>query len=79
MRPLAALVLALHGEQPIVVRESQFLEGTAVYVITPPDFSEITPTFDYTPPPSMSSVLRDRALAMAMVPPAYPLMLGSVI
>jgi len=77
-RFLAELVLALNGEQAIEVRESQFLEGPAVYVITPPDFSQFVPQFTQRPEPSMSSVLRDRALAMALAPPAFPLMLGSI-
>ncbi len=79
-RLLAELVLALNGEQVADVRESRFLEGMdGVYVITPPDFGEIAPPFAFTPPPSMADVLRDRAFALAVVPPPLPFVFGSVI
>ncbi len=71
-RLLAELVLALHGEQASEVRESRFLEGMdGVYVVTPP--------LVFAPPPPMSDVLRDRALALAVMPPPLPFVLGSVI
>lgn len=80
MRPLAELALLLRGEHVSEVRESAVLEGTAVYVLTPPDFSDIVPQFVLTPPPPpMSAFLRDRALAMAITPLPTPLVLDSVI
>jgi len=73
-RFLAELVLALHGEQVSEVRESRFLEGMdGVYVITPPDFGKLTPPLMFTPPPSMADVIRDRALAAAVMPPPLPI------
>jgi hypothetical protein len=73
-RFLAELVLALHGEQVSEVRESRFLEGmSGVYVITPPDFGKLAPPFEFTRPPSMADVLRNRALAAAFMPPPLPI------
>lgn len=78
-RPLAVLLLALHGEQVSEVRESRLLEGMdGVYVITPPDFGKLAAPLMFEPPQSTADILRDRVLAAAVMPPLPIATLSSI-
>jgi hypothetical protein len=78
MRPLAELALLFADEHVSEVRESAVIEGTAVYVCTPPDFGEMTAPVVFTAGPSMYDILRDRVLAAAVMPPPRPFVLSSI-
>ena len=59
---------------------ARILEGMdGVYLITPPDFGKLAPQLMFEPPRPMTDVLRDRALAAAMMPPLPIATLSSII